>query len=124
MGRLRPTKRASNLAVFSLSRIFRQTTRMLLRSRARQTLDMLPWPVRPKSSKRFSTWMRGRALLGRLVNSFFSVANRFMSMAILFSAPSRSRLAFVAARLGPLAVVDQARHLGAEILARHDAVDE
>ena len=31
---------------------------------ARQTFDMLPWPVRPSSSKRLSTSMIGRLLLG------------------------------------------------------------
>ena len=57
-----PRKRASNLAVFSLSSNFRQTVRPRLLSRARHTLDMLPWPVRLSSSKRLRTSITANAL--------------------------------------------------------------
>src|SRR5437667_4823074 len=61
-GRTRPGKRASNLAVLTRSRILRQTMRPSLPSRARQTFDMLPCPIRPKSSKRFLISMMGTLL--------------------------------------------------------------
>src|SRR5438132_9077243 len=52
-GLILPTNLVSNLAFFSLSRIFRQTLRPMDRSYARHTFDMLPWPTRPCSSNRF-----------------------------------------------------------------------
>src|SRR5436309_2091053 len=96
-GRLRAPKRASNLRVFSLSRTFRQTVRLTLRSRARQTFDMLPWPVRPISSKRFSTLIRGRLLLPLPANIFLRESRK----PTLFSV---------------LAIVNDAGQLGAQVL--------
>src|SRR5262249_39073802 len=104
-GLCRPTKRASNLAVFSLSRIFRHTVRPRLRSRARQTFDMLPWPRRPISSKRLSRSMRGIAPLGLGANNFLNHCPRDMPVSVL-------------------AVVDDAGHLRPQVGAGHDAVDE
>src|ERR1700716_1398977 len=72
-GFLAPGKRASNLAVFSLSRIFRQTVRPSVLSRAFHTLDMLPWPVRLRRSKRAFTSTRFMALLGRGPNHCFNL---------------------------------------------------
>src|SRR5690349_14112424 len=63
-GLFSPTKRNSNLAVFSLSRSFKQTVRPRLLSRTRQTFDMLPWPVRFKRSNRLRMSIFGRLILG------------------------------------------------------------
>src|SRR4051794_35734804 len=68
-GLFMPLKRSSNLAVFSLSRSFRHTIRPRLLSRARQTFDMLPCPVRLSSSKRLRRLIRGRLLFGPPPNS-------------------------------------------------------
>src|SRR5262249_28054877 len=113
LGRLSPLNRPSNLAVFSLSSTFRQTMRPRLRSRARQTFDMLPWPVRPISSKR----------LGMLTRFCWEPPKRLEKKpTVRFSSslpPRRGR--------GPnsvLAKVDHPRHLRAKVAAVDDAVDE
>src|SRR5581483_5628072 len=107
LGLLRPGKRASNLAVFSLSRILTQTVRPRLLSRARQTFDMLPCPIRPTRSKRLRMSIRGSAPLGLEPNSLLKkptvISPRTCSV---------------------FAVVDDAGDLGPQVLAGDDAVDE
>src|SRR5260370_40029017 len=101
--RIKPGNRASNLAVFSLSKTFKQTTRPRLRSRARQTFDMLPCPVRPSSSKRLLMSTLGILLRGLTENS-------------LLKNPTEFILVF--------AIIDDPGHLGPQILARDDPIDE
>src|SRR5260370_38640829 len=102
-----------------------------LLSRARQTFDMLPCPVRPINSKRSLTLILFSPLSFLGPNSFFNFAKKLTRRPLLLSGPSRKRetkpcrLRF---RLGQtwsmLAVADDARDLRAQLFAMDDAVDE
>src|SRR5262245_7365097 len=128
-----PGKRVSNLAVFSLSRIFKQITRPILLSRARQTFDMLPCPVRPISSKRLLTSMIGSLDFGFLgpknfenrptVNSSVGSGQWAMGRKKIRhrSFPLTVHCPLPTAHSSMFAVIDDARDLGSEVFARHDA---
>src|SRR5438132_3626297 len=138
MGLTSPGKRASNRAVFSLSSTFRHTTRPRLRSRTRQTFDMLPWPMRPSRSKRLLMSIRGSLDLVFAENRPLKNPTAMIPMPeslFVLSVPGAS-----AGRLNPrwrsglvvhgmtkglvFAIVNDPGHLGPQVLARYDAIDE
>src|SRR5262245_59940151 len=107
-GLFMPLKRSSNLAVFALSSSFRQTVRPRLLSRARQTFDMLPCPVVLSRSKRLRRLIVGRLPFGLPPPNSFLIAEKSPTV----------RPSFM------FAIVDDPGQLGAQVLARDDAVDE
>src|SRR6516165_1626697 len=116
VGRTSPGNRASNRAVFALSRTFRQTVRPMLRSCAFQTFDMLPGPRCVIKSKRFEISVFGIFFFGSDVNSFLKKEETFIYVLRALTQPGSP--------LPPFAIVNDSRHLGSEVLSFDDAIDE
>src|SRR4051812_21189544 len=142
LGFFMPWKRDSNLSHFSRSRTFRQTSRPVFLSRARNTFDMLPWPVRPRSSKRFSTLTTGsfpvaaeeaapappasppppnRPLI-ELKRPTVAYPHRMSVYYVYSSIPGREEQ--MRPGCSVLAVIDDASDLGSQVTAVDDAVHE
>src|SRR5262249_10258300 len=123
-----------NLAVLILSRTFKQTTRPIRRSRARQTFDMLPCPVRPNRSKRLLTSIRGNLLRGPLPKIFAKMPTEDSQWSLASGSWSPELSPALTPNTGPsplppdhgsmLAIISDARHFRPQVLARDDAVNE
>src|SRR5438552_919542 len=82
----------------------------MLRSRARHTLDMLPWPVRPSNSKRLLMSTIGSLFFGFPENSFFRLVKTPTKHSRIF--PRRWARA---PNLLVFAIVDEARHFRPQV---------